>query len=157
MSTPLEAEGFQRYFGRAQTFRVQGQVFPVRIHYLEQPTSALRSLVLHTVRHIHQTMDRGDILVFIPDEDEVEEACLKLRELRRDLEVLSLDSRLSREQQGRVFLPSTSRKCVVTANIAEASLSIDGIVYVVGKVPSFTCLGRVVECSSGADQGQIRD
>lgn len=134
MSATLDAEKFRDYFGRASLLNVVGRTFPVQTLCLSEATPHYFSLAIRVVKQIHQTMATGDILLFLLTVDEIEQACSMLRNTTEGLEVLPLYASLPPAQQGRVFDKSSSRKCVVTTNIAETSLTIDGIVYVIGKI-----------------------
>lgn len=139
MSATLDPGTFTNYFApSASTFRVHGQAHPVEIQYLRGATPDYFLLSLNLVKHIHESLGAGDILLFLPSVKEVEEACSMLRTLRTSMaalagmEVLPLYASLPPSDQDKVFCSSSMRKCVITTNIAEASLKIDGIVYVIG-------------------------
>lgn len=79
-------------------------------------------------------MDDGDILLFLPTSGDIEMVCSILRKrYDEDLAVLPLYSALSRAKQQEIFEDSEYRKCIVATNAAETSITIDGIVYVVGE------------------------
>ncbi|KAL6404864.1 putative pre-mrna splicing factor rna helicase protein [Ilyonectria robusta] len=132
MSATMEAEKFTAYFGTAETFEFTGRVHPVEIQYLTEATPDYIHLSLNLVNHIHHNEGDGDILLFLTSVDQIERVCSRLRLGIENLEVLPLYSALTRAEQQRVFDSSSLRKCVVTTNIAETSLTIDGIVYVIG-------------------------
>lgn len=90
---------------------------------------------------IHQNEDKdtaqkGGILIFLPGEEDIRTACSVLAKDCPDMDVFPLYSGLSAAQQRRALEPSTSRKCVVATNIAETSLTIPGIKYVVDSMLS---------------------
>lgn len=133
MSATLDAGTFTNYFApSASTFRVHGRAHPVEIQYLSGATPDYFLLSLNLVKHIHESLEAGDILLFLPSVKEIEEACSMLRTGIAGMEVLPLYASLPPSDQDKVFCQSSMRKCVVTTNIAETSLTIDGIVYVIG-------------------------
>ena len=149
MSATLDAQKFQRYFNDAPLLAVPGRTHPVEIYYTPEPERDYVEAALRTVLQIHTTEPEGDILLFLTGEEEIEDACRKIRlesdELLKEtdcgpLSVYALYGSLSPNQQQRIFDPAPpprrpgdtpGRKVVVSTNIAETSLTIDGIVYVV--------------------------
>jgi pre-mRNA-splicing factor ATP-dependent RNA helicase DHX15/PRP43 len=144
MSATLDAEKFQEYFHNAPLLKVPGRTFPVEVFYTAKPERNYVEAAVRTTLHIHQCEAPGDILVFLTGEQEIEQACEELREKSRSMDaelvVYPLYSSLPPEQQRKIFSgapgPRTpggppGRKVVVSTNIAETSLTIDGIVYVV--------------------------
>jgi len=121
-------------------------MFPVDVFYTQHPEEDYVAAAVKTVVQIHSTQPEGDILVFLTGEEEIETACEEIREEVRSLgedvgntNVIPLYSTLPPRQQQRIFdaapAPNNKgipgRKIVVSTNIAETSLTIDGIVYVV--------------------------
>ncbi len=147
MSATLDAAKFQEYFHGAPLMKVPGRTFPVEIFYTAKPERNYVEAAVRTTVHIHQCEEPGDILVFLTGEQEIEQACEEIREKARsmgpdhgELVVFPLYSSLPPEQQRRIFSEAPGprvtggppgRKVVVSTNIAETSLTIDGIVYVV--------------------------
>lgn len=154
MSATLDAQKFQRYFGTekklAPLLKVPGRTHPVEVFYTQEPEPDYVEAAIRTVLYIHQAEDPGDILVFLTGEEEIEDACRKIKieadELASQdphvgpLMCVPLYSSLPPQQQQRIFDPPPKprrsdgppgRKVVVSTNIAETSLTIDGIVYVV--------------------------
>ena len=150
MSATLDAQKFQSYFNNAPLMSVPGRTFPVEIYYTPEPEKDYLEAAIRTALQIHACEDEGDILLFLTGEEEIEESCKKMR-LEGDkmfraspgsigeLKVLPLYSSLPPNQQSRIFEPAPpargngppGRKIVVSTNIAETSLTIDGIVYVI--------------------------
>lgn len=148
MSATLDAVKFQQYFDNAPLLKVPGRTHPVEIFYTAEPEKDFIEASVRTVLQIHQFEAKGDILLFLTGEEEIEDACRRIRLESDQLDpatcgpimVYPLYSTLPPRQQQDIFkdapLPRTpggvpGRKVVVSTNIAETSLTIDGIVYVV--------------------------
>jgi pre-mRNA-splicing factor ATP-dependent RNA helicase DHX15/PRP43 len=154
MSATLDALKFKKYFTTDETpplFKVPGRTHPVEIFYTQEPEPDYVEASIRTVLMIHRAEDPGDILVFLTGQEEIEDACRKIKDEADDLlanhpdtigplSCIPLYSSLPPQQQQRVFdrpppprVPGgpPGRKVIVSTNIAETSLTIDGIVYVV--------------------------
>lgn len=148
MSATLDAHKFQKYFYDAPLLAVPGRTHPVEIFYTQEPERDYVEAALRTVLQIHASEPEGDILLFLTGEDEIEDVCRKISfeadEMIRDADVgpitvCPLYGTLPPEQQEKIFEAAPvskngqrpGRKVVVSTNIAETSLTIDGIVYVV--------------------------
>jgi len=138
-SATIDTHAFSEAFGNAPIIEVSGRVFPVDVEY--RPLDTLledRGDVTYidgavaAVESLVQEYQRGDILVFFPAEKDIREARDKLngRRLSR-LEVHGLFGRLSAGDQQKVFARSNHRKVILATNIAETSLTIPGIRFVV--------------------------
>ncbi|GMH02286.1 hypothetical protein Nepgr_004125 [Nepenthes gracilis] len=147
MSATLEAEKFQDYFSGAPLMKVPGRLHPVEIFYTQDPERDYLEAAIRTVVQIHMCEPPGDILVFLTGEEEIEDACRKItKEIANmgdqvgPVKVVPLYSTLPPAMQQKIFEPAPpplveggpfGRKIVVSTNIAETSLTIDGIVYVI--------------------------
>lgn len=139
-SATLDAEKFSTYFFQCPIFTIPGRTFPVEILYTKEPESDYLDAALITIMQIHLSEPKGDILLFLTGQEEIDTCCetlytrmQALNDLAPELIILPVYSALPSEMQSRIFEPAPegARKCVVATNIAEASLTIDGIYYVV--------------------------
>jgi len=140
-SATLDAEKFSSYFFNSHIFTIPGRTFPVEILYSKDPEQDYVEASLMTVLQIHLTEPSGDILLFLTGQEEIDTACQILHERMQKLEsmspppliILPVYSALPSEMQTMIFEPPPPgcRKCIVATNIAEASLTIDGIYFVV--------------------------
>lgn len=139
-SATLDAVKFSSYFFEAPIFTIPGRTYPVEILYTKEAESDYLDAALITVMQIHLTEPPGDILVFLTGQEEIETACEILYERMKslgpevpELIILPVYSALPSEMQTRIFDPAPpgSRKVVIATNIAETSLTIDGVYYVV--------------------------
>ena len=150
MSATFDIEKFQNYFD-APLAIIKGRTFPVEIKYLAAPTDDYVDCAIKKVIQIHKEEKPGDILLFLTGEEEIESACQQIREGIEELgdevgyaNVVPIYSTLPPYLQEKIFEPPPEtnprgikgRKIVVATNIAESSITIDGIVYVVD--PGFT-------------------
>jgi pre-mRNA-splicing factor ATP-dependent RNA helicase DHX15/PRP43 len=154
MSATLDALKFQKYFTTDEPvplLEIHGRTHLVDIFYTQEPEPDYVEAAIRTVLVIHRAEDPGDILLFLTGEEEIEDACRKIK-IEADglisqdpdtvgpLSCIPLYSSLPPQQQQRIFDPAPSprvpggplgRKVIVSTNVAETSLTIDGIVYVV--------------------------
>ncbi|KAJ9250271.1 hypothetical protein DTO207G8_6196 [Paecilomyces variotii] len=139
-SATIDAQKFQKYFDDAPIFNIPGRRYPVDIHYTSQPEANYLAAAITTVFQIHITQGRGDILVFLTGQEEIEAAEQSIQETARklggkipELIIAPIYANLPSELQTKIFEPTPprARKVVLATNIAETSLTIDGIVYVI--------------------------
>ncbi|KAM6520758.1 hypothetical protein FSOLCH5_005538 [Fusarium solani] len=133
MSATIDLTTFTRYFPGSNVFHAQGQTYPVQIQYLREATHDYRKAVLETVLHAAQTKPEGSILVFMTSVQEIEEACALIRKKVPGLQVFPLYSSLSKAQVEGVMDTNTGRKCILSTNVAEDSLAIDGITFAIDR------------------------
>ncbi|CAK7234370.1 Cyclin-dependent kinase catalytic subunit [Sporothrix curviconia] len=140
-SATMNAEKFATYFDGAPIFNVPGRRYPVDIFYTPAPEANYLLAAVTTVFQIHTTQPTGgDILVFLTGQDEIEAAEQQIADISRklgsrvkELVVCPIYANLPSELQAKIFEPTPpiARKVVLATNIAETSLTIDGIVYVI--------------------------
>ena len=140
MSATLEAESFSRYFGNACVLYVQGRQYPVNVFYTSKPQPDYLRAAITTVIQLHEEEEIGHILVFLTGQEEIEAAsrilrrCIKLlSKERRNLLVCPLFAALPSAQQQQVFAkpPKGVRKVILSTNIAETSVTLPGVRYVI--------------------------
>ncbi|KAF5693325.1 putative ATP-binding PRP16 [Fusarium globosum] len=134
MSATMDADKFVQYFGVGQPFNVPGRSHPVEILYLDEATPDWATNALFTAKHITDNMPPGDILLFVPTIADVRDCCKRLNQgLDKRLHALPLYAALGRSEQAKALSQGTTgtRRCIVATNVAETSLTIDGIVYVI--------------------------
>ena len=158
-SATIDAERFSQHFNGVPVLEVSGRTYPVEILYRPltskdeddaevELTDAIVDAADELARH-----GEGDILVFLPGEREIREAAEALRKstLRRNDEILPLFARLSHAEQHKIFHPSgAKRRIVLATNVAETSLTVPGIKYVID-----TGLARVKRYSARAKVEQL--
>ncbi|MCJ1339578.1 hypothetical protein MMC09_004868 [Bachmanniomyces sp. S44760] len=139
-SATMDAQKFAQYFDDAPIFNIPGRRYPVDIHYTPQPEANYLAAAVTTIFQIHITQGKGDILVFFTGQEEIEAAEQNLTETSRKLGskvpemiICPIYANLPSELQSKIFEPTPpgARKVVLATNIAETSLTIDGIVYVI--------------------------
>lgn len=158
-SATIDAERFSQHFNGAPVLEVSGRTYPVEILYRPLTSKDEDDAEVELTDAIVDASDElarygeGDILVFLPGEREIREAAEALRKstLRRNDEILPLFARLSHAEQHKIFHPSgAKRRIVLATNVAETSLTVPGIKYVID-----TGLARVKRYSARAKVEQL--
>ncbi|MFJ8001174.1 ATP-dependent RNA helicase HrpA [Streptomyces sp. NPDC096310] len=137
-SATIDPERFSRHFGDAPIVEVSGRTYPVEVRYrplLEDDSSERDrdqiTAIADAVEEL-QHEEPGDVLVFLSGEREIRDTAEALQKLpHRDTEVLPLYARLSHAEQNRVFQRHSGRRIVLATNVAETSLTVPGIKYVI--------------------------
>ena len=135
-SATIDAERFSKHFGGSPVIEVSGRLYPVEIRYRPVGGDAEDTTRDEEEQALADAVDElcregpGDILVFLPGEREIRDAAQVLRRNFRG-EILPLYSRLSAAEQDRVFKPGKERRVVLATNVAETSLTVPRIRYVV--------------------------
>ncbi|CAC5424154.1 DHX16 [Mytilus coruscus] len=139
-SATLDAEKFSEFFDDAPIFRIPGRRYPVDIYYTKAPEADYLDAAVVSVLQIHVTQPTGDILVFMTGQEEIETSNEMLQERTRklgskikELIILPIYANLPSDMQAKIFEPTPpgARKVILATNIAETSLTIDGIKYVI--------------------------
>ncbi len=154
-SATMDAQKFSRFFGNCPTFTIPGRTFEVDTLFAKSPAQDYVEAAVKQVLAIHLQSPPGDILVFMTGQEDIEAVCFLTQERLDEmheappLALLPIYSQLPSELQARIFqaAPNGARKCIIATNIAETSLTVDGIyyvidsgcVFVVAYVPAFTC------------------
>lgn len=148
----MNAQKFSDFFGNAAQFTIPGRTFPVEIFHSKSPCEDYVDSAVKQVLQIHLTNPKGDILVFMTGQEDIEATCQVIEERLEQLDapkplaVLPIYSQMPADLQAKIFqaTPDGRRKVVVATNIAETSLTgglngfdyqltlaVDGILYVV--------------------------
>jgi ATP-dependent helicase HrpA len=138
-SATIDAQRFSRHFDNAPVIEVSGRLYPVEIRY--RPIEAdeesgevpqLAEAIVDAVDDLSRLSAQGDVLVFLPGEREIREASEELRKHNAlHADILPLFARLSAQEQERVFERTNARRIVLATNVAETSLTVPGIKYVI--------------------------
>ncbi|PGH10203.1 hypothetical protein AJ80_07562 [Polytolypa hystricis UAMH7299] len=138
-SATMNAERFSRFYGGAPEFFIPGRTFPVDIQFSRSPCEDYVDSAVKQVLAIHVSQSAGDILVFMTGQEDIEATCelieerLKLLNDPPKISVLPIYSQMPADLQAKIFDRAAPgvRKVIVATNIAETSLTVDGIMYVV--------------------------
>ncbi|MDA0822657.1 MAG: ATP-dependent RNA helicase HrpA [Proteobacteria bacterium] len=136
-SATLDVERIARYFADAPVITVKGRTYPVDVRYRpllgeidDADDISVNSGIRETIDEL-QKNGRGDVLVFLPGEREIREASSALRNLRDRFDIHALYARLSPAEQHRVFHQGAKPRIILSTNVAETSLTVPGIRYVI--------------------------
>ena len=138
-SATIDTQAFSRHFDNAPIIEVSGRLYPVEVQYQpldaaseEQGEVSYVDAAVQAAERILYETDSGDVLIFMPGERDIRETGDQLEgRFSGEAEIIPLFGRLSAGDQQRVFAPSSRRKIVIATNIAETSLTIPGIRYVI--------------------------
>ncbi|XP_029464132.1 pre-mRNA-splicing factor ATP-dependent RNA helicase PRP16 isoform X3 [Rhinatrema bivittatum] len=159
-SATMDAEKFAAFFGNVPIFHIPGRTFPVDILFSKTPQEDYVEAAVKQALQIHLSGAPGDILIFMPGQEDIEVSSDQIVERLEELEnapalaVLPIYSQLPSDLQAKIFqkAPDGIRKCVVATNIAETSLTVDGIMFV---IDSGYCKLKVFNPRIGMDALQI--
>ncbi|HOX96281.1 MAG TPA: ATP-dependent RNA helicase [Candidatus Woesebacteria bacterium] len=137
-SATIERNRFASYIGNGDqenSVAIEGKVFPVQVSY-EDEVSFNYDFTQGAAEKVKSIIDRhldGDILIFMPGKQEIADTVEKITSLvgEKDIELIPLHSEMQPEDQDRIFEPMDKRKIIVATNIAETSITIDGIIHVI--------------------------
>ncbi|MDC0610740.1 ATP-dependent RNA helicase HrpA [Vibrio sp.] len=135
-SATIDPERFSKHFGNAPIIEVSGRTYPVDTRYrpLVQDDDSDRDELQGIIDAVDELCDEGlgDILIFLNGEREIRDTADALTKHKlRDTEIVPLYARLSAGEQNRIFLPHAGRRIVLSTNVAETSLTVPGIKYVI--------------------------
>ncbi|KAG8850157.1 DEAH-box RNA helicase prp16 [Tulasnella sp. 330] len=138
-SATMNSDKFSNFYGLAPTFTIPGRTFPVETFYAKSPCEDYVDSAVKQVLQIHLSLPPGDILVFMTGQEDIEITCQVVAERLAQLEepaplsILPIYSQMPADLQAKIFEATSDgrRKVIVATNIAETSLTVDGILYVV--------------------------
>ena len=159
-SATLNADRFSDFFGGVPIFRIPGRTFHVEKYYSKTPAEDYVDAAVKQVLTIHLSHPMGDILVFMTGQEDIEATCQVIAERLAAVDgcppllLLPMYSQLPADLQAKIFESANSgtRKCIVSTNIAETSLTVDGIRYV---IDSGYCKLKVYNPKIGMDALQV--
>ncbi|KAI4896471.1 hypothetical protein NFI96_032682, partial [Prochilodus magdalenae] len=159
-SATMDSDKFAAFFGNVPIFHIPGRTFPVDILFSKTPQEDYVEAAVKQALQIHLSGMVGDILIFMPGQEDIEVTSDQIVERLEDLEnapplaVLPIYSQLPSDLQAKIFqkAPDGVRKCIVATNIAETSLTVDGIMFV---VDSGYCKLKVFNPRIGMDALQV--
>ncbi len=173
-SATIDTEKFSKAFNNAPIIEVSGRMYPVEVQYFSTEHETEKDddqthveLALNAVGKLQKQSSFGDILIFMPTEQDIRETCdmLEGKDYKSSI-VLPLFSRLSGSEQSRIFSRPPGRKIIVSTNVAETSITIPGIKYVIdtglARIPQYTPRTRTTSLPvssisrSSADQSKGR-
>jgi len=129
MSATLDAAPIAQYLGDCPTLRSKGRLFPLSVRHLPYSPAPLHVQVKNAVQMLQAEQHSGNILVFVPGIAEIRRTARECEALARQagLLVLPLHGDLSPAEQDRAVLPSVERKLILTTNVAESSVTVEGV------------------------------
>ncbi|KAK9464958.1 pre-mRNA-splicing factor ATP-dependent RNA helicase prp16 [Lipomyces arxii] len=138
-SATMNADRFSQFYGNAPQFTIPGRTFPVDVLFSKSPCEDYVDAAVKQILTIHLQQGPGDILVFMTGQEDIETTCeVTIQRLNQlddppKLVVLPIYSQMPADLQTRIFdrAAKDTRKCIVATNIAETSLTVDGIRFVV--------------------------
>ena len=133
MSATLDAEPVAAFLDGAPVIRSEGRTFPIAIEHIDPDDRHLGKQIASAVRRVAQDGLDGDVLVFLPGAGEIRRCAEDLTDAASvfDLAVLPLHGDLTADEQDRAVRPAKQRKVILATNVAETSVTIDGVVCVI--------------------------
>uniref|UniRef100_A0A0N5A8Z8 RNA helicase n=1 Tax=Syphacia muris TaxID=451379 RepID=A0A0N5A8Z8_9BILA len=160
-SATMDAEKFANFFGgNTPCFNIPGRTFPVDVFHSRVPMEDYVDAAVKQAVKVHLGGSDGDILIFMPGQEDIEVTCALIKSHLEELDeapplaVLPIYSQLPSDLQAKIFqkAPGGIRKCIVATNIAETSLTVDGILFVID--PGY-CKLKVFNPRIGMDALQV--
>jgi len=134
MSATLNAQKFSEHFGGAPIVEAKGRPYPVEVHFSSERIDPRRvpEKAAELATSIHQGHQKGDVLIFMPGKQEINATIEEMMKQKiTGATILPLHSELSPQERHRIFEEQLGRKIIVSTNIAERGLTIDGVRYVI--------------------------
>jgi pre-mRNA-splicing factor ATP-dependent RNA helicase DHX38/PRP16 len=158
-SATMNAEKFSNFFGGVPIYTIPGRTFPVDTNFSKTPCEDYVEGAVKQALQIHLQQPPGDVLIFMTGQEDIEATCVliaeKITKLGQNvppLLVLPIYSQLPSDVQAKIFEKSDCRKCIIATNIAETSLTLDGVRYV---IDTGFCKLKVYNPKIGMDALQI--
>ncbi|XP_050397027.1 pre-mRNA-splicing factor ATP-dependent RNA helicase PRP16 [Patella vulgata] len=159
-SATMDATKFSNFFGNVPIYTIPGRTFPVDVMFSKNPVEDYVDASVKQTLQVHLQGLEGDILIFMPGQEDIEVTCELLGERLDELDdapplaILPIYSQLPSDLQAKIFqkAPDGVRKCIVATNIAETSLTVDGIMFV---IDAGYCKLKVYNPKIGMDALQI--
>ncbi|KAK9816661.1 hypothetical protein WJX72_003431 [[Myrmecia] bisecta] len=160
-SATLDSKKFADFFGSVPVYAIPGRTFPVEVMFSKTPQEDYVEAAVKQAIAVHLGHPAGDILIFMTGQEEIEATCFSLQERLEqlgesvpELLILPIYSQLPSDLQAKIFekAPEGARKCIVSTNIAETSLTVDGILYV---IDTGYCKLKVYNPKMGMDALQV--
>eukprot|EP00932_Pfiesteria_piscicida_P018252 SRR837773.511.p1 GENE.SRR837773.511~~SRR837773.511.p1 ORF type:complete len:829 (-),score=273.25 SRR837773.511:56-2299(-) len=158
-SATMDAEKFANFFGNVPVFTIPGRTFPVDTLYARTTAIDYVDAAVQQALAIHVGQDKGDILIFMTGQEDIEATCVlladRMSQVGEEMEpmlILPIYSQLPSDLQAKIFESSDKRKCIVATNIAETSLTVDGIKFV---IDTGYCKLKVYNPKMGMDSLQV--
>ncbi|XP_028392273.1 pre-mRNA-splicing factor ATP-dependent RNA helicase PRP16-like [Dendronephthya gigantea] len=138
-SATMDSDKFAVFFGNSPVYTIPGRTFPVEIFFSKNVVEDYVDAAVKQALQIHLTPSKGDLLIFMPGQEDIEVTCALIRERLDEVDdapllaILPIYSQLPSDLQAKIFQksPEGVRKCIVATNIAETSLTVDGIIFVI--------------------------
>lgn len=164
-SATMDSSKFAMFFGNVPVFTIPGRTFPVELYFSKTPCEDYVDAAVKQTIQIHLSGLEGDVLVFMPGQEDIEVTCEVIKDRLQkltetsttaipELAILPIYSQLPSDLQAKIFQKADNglRKCIVATNIAETSLTVDGIMFV---VDSGYCKLKVYNPKIGMDALQV--
>jgi len=158
-SATMDADKFSNFFGSVPIFTIPGRTFPVDTLYARTTATDYVDAAVQQALAIHVGQDKGDILIFMTGQEDIEATCVLLADRMSQVGeemplmlILPIYSQLPSDLQAKIFESSDKRKCIVATNIAETSLTVDGIKFV---IDTGYCKLKVYNPKMGMDSLQV--
>eukprot|EP00927_Polykrikos_kofoidii_P043542 TRINITY_DN37611_c0_g1_i1.p1 TRINITY_DN37611_c0_g1~~TRINITY_DN37611_c0_g1_i1.p1 ORF type:complete len:1314 (+),score=272.56 TRINITY_DN37611_c0_g1_i1:116-4057(+) len=158
-SATMDAKKFADFFGSVPVFTIPGRTFPVETFFARSTATDYVDAAVQQALKIHVSQGMGDILIFMTGQEDIESTCVlladRVQQVGEDvppLTILPIYSQLPSDLQAKIFESSEKRKIIVATNIAETSLTVDGITFV---IDTGYCKLKVYNAKMGMDSLQV--